>query len=590
MNSKENNNNSEIENEINNKPKQNLKLSLNFNKTIFNQSKKIQSRNNRGSSLLISPIKIRSIQQHRTSVFAPKIDNYYMSTEEDMELEEEEKNNKIKLIRKSLDGINPRKNIIKYLEEKKELKEKEIKDNLRRQEIENLLKERHRLKQTLIFSNTPQTMSILSIKIMRINNKINKLLKLISGEISEKKEKNDKIEENNLKRNAISDRNIKDDLKDINFSNMKEDLRLIDNFLKIQDINYLCKIIDINTVIEAIKDQPNFIFQRNENNNIYKTSTEYSSTNRKVSTLLKTSFHPSGFTHNKKEKNKYNKSLPLTFEDIIYEIEEKDKNNNNNNHKTIKTDLFSNNNSTNYNTISFETKSESNNFFRLSNVRNKTAKNNKKRLKIGNFKEKKTSLNEKVIRTLNDGNIIKNEIEEGIKLSNQTKKKDREKVLLKLANKINLKEQILKKIRNKKKPILIDEEYFIEQLSKIPNQVKEDFRNTFKKILAEDRLLNNKDKFKESYYEQKMRYIREQKYFKEESIRTMHLLKDNKVSDKDDDEVLKEDKIFDNYGNLLSLEWQIKKKHILRKKNNPIGAYNPKQKRNLGINYPNNFN
>ena len=46
MNSKENNNNSEIENEINNKPKQNLKLSLNFNKTIFNQSKKVQSRNN----------------------------------------------------------------------------------------------------------------------------------------------------------------------------------------------------------------------------------------------------------------------------------------------------------------------------------------------------------------------------------------------------------------------------------------------------------------------------------------------------------------------------------------------------------------
>ena len=314
MNSKENNNNSEIENEINNKPKQNLKLSLNFNKTIFNQSKKIQSRNNRGSSLLISPIKIRSIQQHRTSVFAPKIDNYYMSTEEDNEFEEEE-NNKIKLVRKSLDGINPRKNIIKYLEEKNELKEKEIKDNLRRQEIENLLKERHRLKQTLIFSNSPQTMSILSIKIMRINNKINKLLKLISGEIIEKKEKNEKNDENNLKRYALSDRNMKDDLKDINFSNMKEDLRLIDNFLKIQDINYLCKIIDINTVIEAI----------NENNNIYKTSTEFSSTNRKVSTLLKTSFHPSGFTHNKKEKNKYNKSLPLTFEDIIYEIEEKKK-------------------------------------------------------------------------------------------------------------------------------------------------------------------------------------------------------------------------------------------------------------------------
>jgi hypothetical protein len=465
--------------------------------------------------------------------------------------------------------------------------EKEKKDNKRKQEIEKLLKERQSLKQNLIFSRDPQSMSILSLKIMRINNKVNKLLKLISGEISEKKEKVEKKDEKSLRRNAITDRNLKDELDDINFTNMKEDLRLIDNFLKIQDINHLCRIIDVNTVIEAIKDQPNFIFLRNEKNNIYKTSTEFSSDNRKVSSLLKKSFHPSGFTHNKNEKVKYNNSLPLTFEDIIYEIEEKDKNNN---HKQIKTDLFSNNNSTNYNTISFETKSE-NNFFRLSNVRNQTAKyKNKNKLKIGNFNAKKIVLNEKVMRTLNDGNIIKNEIEEGIKLSNQTKKKDREKVLLKLANKINLKEQILKKIRNKKKPILIDEEYFIERLSKIPHQVKEDFRDTYKKILAEERILNNKDKFKESYYEQKMRYIREQKYFKEEAIKTMHLLKDYRVSDNDDEEVLKEDKIFDNYGNLLSLEWQLKKKHILGKEKYPMGAFNPRQKKNIAVTYPKNVN
>ena len=590
MNNKENNiNNSEFKRYETfyepNKPKLNLKLSL--NKTIFKPSKTIRSRNKRGSSLLISPIKIRSIQQHRTSVFAPKIENFNISTEEDLENEEEKNCNRTKLVRKSVVGINPRLNIIKYLEEKNEMLEKEKKDNKRKQEIEKLLKERQSLKQNLIFSRDPQSMSILSLKIMRINNKVNKLLKLISGEISEKKEKVEKKDEKSLRRNAITDRNLKDELDDINFTNMKEDLRLIDNFLKIQDINHLCRIIDVNTVIEAIKDQPNFIFLRNEKNNIYKTSTEFSSDNRKVSSLLKKSFHPSGFTHNKNEKVKYNNSLPLTFEDIIYEIEEKDKNNN---HKQIKTDLFSNNNSTNYNTISFETKSE-NNFFRLSNVRNQTAKHkNKNKLKIGNFNAKKIVLNEKVMRTLNDGNIIKNEIEEGIKLSNQTKKKDREKVLLKLANKINLKEQILKKIRNKKKPILIDEEYFIERLSKIPHQVKEDFRDTYKKILAEERILNNKDKFKESYYEQKMRYIREQKYFKEEAIKTMHLLKDYRVSDNDDEEVLKEDKIFDNYGNLLSLEWQLKKKHILKKEKYPMGAFNPKQKKNIAVTYPKNVN
>jgi hypothetical protein len=92
MNNKENNNNnSEFKRYETfyepNKPKLNLKLSL--NKTIFKPSKTIRSRNKRGSSLLISPIKIRSIQQHRTSVFAPKIENFNISTEEDLENEEE---------------------------------------------------------------------------------------------------------------------------------------------------------------------------------------------------------------------------------------------------------------------------------------------------------------------------------------------------------------------------------------------------------------------------------------------------------------------------------------------------------------------
>ena len=87
-----------------------------------------------------------------------------------------------------------------------------------------------------------------------------------------------------------------------------------------------------------------------------------------------------------------------------------------------------------------------------------------------------------------------------------------------------------------------------------------------------------------------MRYIREQKYFKEEAIKTMHLLKDYRVSDNDDEEVLKEDKIFDNYGNLLSLEWQLKKKHILKKEKYPMGAFNPKQKKNIAVTYPKNVN
>jgi hypothetical protein len=494
--------------------------------------------------------------------------------------------------------------------------ELEKKNQERKQVIERLFRERQRLKQTLIFSRDPQSMTILSIKIMRINNKVNKLLKLISEDTLEdpykkkdkekEKKKEDSFDEKMyIRRNALTDRNIKDELNDINFTNMKEDLKLIDNFLKIQDINFLCKIIDVKTVVEAIKDKPNFYFQREEKEKNYKNTTEFSANKRKFSSLFNKSFRPSGFTRYQKDKVKYNPNFPLTFEDVLYEIEEGHKSNNNNNtnnykHKQTKTDLFSNNNSTNYNTISFDTKSE--NFFRTSNKSKSNNKSNNKSknktfIKNTNYKNNhnnninnvnKIILNEKVLRTLNDGNIIKNEIEEEIKLSNQEKKKDKEKVLLKLANKMSLKKQNLKLMRNKKKPILIDEEYFIDRLSKIPHQVKDDFRNTYKKILAEDRILNNDNKFSESYYEQKMRYIREQKYFKEESIKTMHLFKDYKITEKDDENVFKDDKIFDNYGNLLSLEWQLKKKNILGREKYPTGAFNPKQKREIIVHYPEN--
>ncbi len=43
----------------------------------------------------------------------------------------------------------------------------------------------------------------------------------------------------------------------------------------------------------------------------------------------------------------------------------------------------------------------------------------------------------------------------------------------------------------------------------------------------------------------------------------MYLLKENILTGKEDDEVFKEEKIFDNYGNITGLEWLVKKKYIL---------------------------
>jgi hypothetical protein len=65
----------------------------------------------------------------------------------------------------------------------------------------------------------------------------------------------------------------------------------------------------------------------------------------------------------------------------------------------------------------------------------------------------------------------------------------------------------------------------------------------------------------------------------------MYLLKDNIITGKDDDEIIKGEKIFGNYGNISGLEWLLKKKFIMYDKEKLSGAYNPKEK-HIYINYP----
>ena len=83
-----------------------------------------------------------------------------------------------------------------------------------------------------------------------------------------------------------------------------------------------------------------------------------------------------------------------------------------------------------------------------------------------------------------------------------------------------------------------------------------------------------------------MKYLHEQKKIQEEAYKTMYLLKENILTGKEDDEVFKEEKIFDNYGNITGLEWLIKKKYILNDKKKLTGAYNPKERGDFHIHYP----
>ena len=139
--------------------------------------------------------------------------------------------------------------------------------------------------------------------------------------------------------------------------------------------------------------------------------------------------------------------------------------------------------------------------------------------------------------------------------------------------------------RKKKNELLSLENEYVRKLKKIPRSCKREFRECFKKIINEDRILNKPDQNEINLLEEKLRFISENNKFKVEGLKTMYLLKDNIVTGKEDDEIIKGEKIFGNYGNISGLEWLLKKKFIMYDKEKLSGAYNPKEK-HIHINYP----
>ena len=131
---------------------------------------------------------------------------------------------------------------------------------------------------------------------------------------------------------------------------------------------------------------------------------------------------------------------------------------------------------------------------------------------------------------------------------------------------------------------------FKDKLSHIsPKYARNFFYEVYKQILNEKRLLNKNEKssLAEAIEDIKKKKKREDN-FKKEVIAQMLITKDNIITEKDDKDLLKEQKkLFDNYGNLEGLEWLINKRYVINYGKKFVGAFNPKGKTHLKITYKN---
>ena len=221
---------------------------------------------------------------------------------------------------------------------------------------------------------------ILSNKILHINMRINRLIKLNDALLIYPEEYENQIVKPKLQKHKS------DDLEDIDFSSMKGDLKKINNYLKLNKIKEDGKIIDLTTVIESIVDKPSYYFQREKENKLFTPSTEFCGEKRKLgkTTMYLKSFKPNGFKSRNNNNNNNEGIYSNTFEDLFFEIEDKNKKKD---FKTINTI----NSSTNFKTMDSE--SNKSNTFRVSSVRPTTCEsisNNKSNFyKFSNSLKKK---------------------------------------------------------------------------------------------------------------------------------------------------------------------------------------------------------
>jgi hypothetical protein len=168
-------------------------------------------------------------------------------------------------------------------------------------------------------------------------------------------------------------------------------------------------------------------------------------------------------------------------------------------------------------------------------------------------------------RIINDGFVIDKYIKSNrLKTTKTQRKKDKEKILLKLDERLKKKND--KKImESKKKDELTDEEIYCKKLSLVPDFAKQFFRDIYNRILFENRVLNKNEIYNiKSAMEKLFNRKKLMKEIKKDTIRRMRISKDNFITEKDDQNIIEEQKKnFDFYGNLDGLEWLITKRNII---------------------------
>ena len=496
-------------------------------------------------------------------------------------------------------------NIFFENENKAEIK---VLNNRRKLEITYLCKERARLQKVLSLTKDITSLRLISQRITNLNKKLLKLIKI--KENTDSKSEKPKIKVKKILKNNFTDSEKEN--SEYSENEYKSDIPLlkkikkVNNYLKINDIIQIGKVIDLHTNIVTIKDKPSYIYQREKEPSLFNPSIDLSSEKRKlgITTIFNRSFRPIGFTHKSYLENEKKDILQNTFDDIFYNIEEKSKRRNSSISASIKKSNEKNDISQRKTaTCSARSKQKKpkvnlvlgnkqkkklnlSDYINNDDLNNSTSKININTLNNNNSKldlsdnRSNSFIKSKINQILNDSYIIKDSIEQKIQKEEKPKKKN-DNILLKLANKIKPKTSIIKK--NKK--IISQENEYAKRLKLIPKSCKEEYRECFKKILYEDRILNHPQKKDVNIINEKMQFLKELKNIKEEAQKTMFILRENILTGREDKDVFKEEKIYGNYGNITGLEYLIRKKTVLYNKKKINGAYNPKDKP-LVINYP----
>ena len=496
-------------------------------------------------------------------------------------------------------------NIFFENENKAEIK---VLNNRRKLEITYLCKERARLQKVLSLTKDITSLRLISQRITNLNKKLLKLIKI--KENTDSKSEKPKIKVKKILKNNFTDSEKEN--SEYSENEYKSDIPLlkkikkVNNYLKINDIIQIGKVIDLHTNIVTIKDKPSYIYQREKEPSLFNPSIDLSNEKRKlgITTIFNRSFRPIGFTHKSYLENEKKDILQNTFDDIFYNIEDKSKRKNSSISASIKKSNEKNDISQRKTaTCSARSKQKKpkvnlvlgnkqkkklnlSDYINNDDLNNSTSKININTLNNNNSKldlsdnRSNSFIKSKINQILNDSYIIKDSIEQKIQKEEKPKKKN-DNILLKLANKIKPKTSIIKK--NKK--IISQENEYAKRLKLIPKSCKEEYRECFKKILYEDRILNHPQKKDVNIINEKMKFLKELKNIKEEAQKTMFILRDNILTGREDKDVFKEEKIYGNYGNITGLEYLIRKKTVLYNKKKINGAYNPKDKP-LVINYP----